>query len=171
MYAHQHGCELRGTAYVAMSVGHLDCFKYAYEQDPRLREVFAEVAAAAGHVECLQHLLKLHSAQSVPFSDHVCSSAARAGKLDCLACAHNAGCGWDEHTCEAAAANGHLECLKYAHENGCKWSTKTAQLAVSNSNLACWDYLYANGCPGALQAKYVPVLVDFWDSLTFTKIL
>lgn len=152
VYAHQRGADLRGSAYIALSLGRLDCFKYAYSQETQLRDVFAEVAAGGGHLECLRHVLELHAALGVRISDNVCYLAARAGSLQCLQLAHSAGCSWNARTCEAAASKGHLECLAYAHTHGCKWGAKAAHFAAENGHWACWRYLYWNKCPDTLAA-------------------
>jgi hypothetical protein len=78
--------------------------------------VVSNVAAKAGHLECLRYLCEQGYAL-----EGCCSAATKGGNLNCLMYARDHGCPWDIVTTNLAAEAGHLDCLQYAHENGCPW--------------------------------------------------
>ncbi len=100
-------------------------------------------AAFAGNVKEIMRLRQ----NGCPWTDWICRSAAKEGKLMCLAWLHENGCPWNADTCTYAASSGHLACLKYAHEQGCPWTSETCEAACRTGQAACFIYARENGCP------------------------
>ena len=123
--------------------GHLDCLKYAHENDYEWNRWTCNNAIKNGHLECLKYAHK----NKCPFDYYLSSIlAAQYGQLECLKYVHENGCEMYEETCMYAALNGHLEILKYAHEHGCPWDKYTCEWAVKNGQLECLKYAHENGC-------------------------
>ncbi|CAL6348486.1 unnamed protein product [Bathycoccus prasinos] len=107
-----------------------------------------EVAAANGHVECLEvirehgallkdkvefddksielaaamnhvHVVQYCMEQKFPVRADACALAAYNGNLDVLKCLHEHNAPWNESTCQFARNAKHFNCLEYAKENGC----------------------------------------------------
>ena len=100
-------------------------------------------AAQHGHLECLKYA---YNEDNSPWNSFTCKYAAENGHLECLKYAHENGCPWDKETSSNAAKNGHLECLKYAHENGCPWDEETTSNASKYGYFECLKYARENGC-------------------------
>ena len=128
---------------IAAGGGHLDCLRYAHEQDCPWDGFTCRRAAEGGHIECLKYAHE----QGCPWNPDTCQAAASAGHLVCLNYAHEQGCPWNALTCHAAAYGGHLECLKYAHEQGCPWNTFTWRRAAEGGHIECLKYAHEQGFP------------------------
>ena len=128
--------------FIAIKNGHLECFKYAYENGCISNEWICSYIAIYGHLKCLKYA---HENGCI-WNEETCHNAAENGNLECLKYAHENGCSWDENTCNYASEKGHLECLKYAHENGCPWDEYTCSNAAKNGHIECLKYAHENGC-------------------------
>ena len=104
---------------------------------------YADDAAAAGHIDCLDYARK----HGYAWNSVTTELAAREGHLSTLAHAHSNGCPMDSDCLDAAMEGGHLACVKYAHENGCTWFTYALNIAIYNEEVECFKYAYENGAP------------------------
>jgi hypothetical protein len=127
---------------LAATNGHLECLKYAHENDCSWDKWICAYAAGNNYIECLKYAHE----NGCPWDEWTCLFAAKHNSLECLKYAHENGCPWDSYTCSYAAEGGHLECLKYAHINGCPWDEYTCMYAASRSHLECLKYAHQNGC-------------------------
>ena len=109
-------CCLISNGYIASENGHLECLKYAHENDCTWDEIICKYAAKNGYIECLKYAHE----NGCPWNEETCPYAAKYGHLECLKYAHENGCPWNEWTCKHASENRHLECLKYYIVNDCE---------------------------------------------------
>lgn len=86
----------------------------------------------------------------------LCYIIAKYGHLELLKWARANSCPWDERTCSSAAGGGHLDILEWAHANGCPWNSSTYACAALNGHLAVLPWARNNGCPwGSTTCKYI----------------
>ena len=159
-YAHEHGADMRRTAFCAASEGHLDCLKYAHLHGECIKNA-ANIAAANGHLDCLKYAHE-HGADM----NETATCAAESGHIDCLKYAHEHGADM-RHTAKCAALEGHLDCLKYAHEHGA-YMRFAAQCAVGKGHLDCLKYAHEHGCEFTIRnldtvsSKHVACIEYAW---------
>jgi hypothetical protein len=177
-YVHQHGCIINSwVAYLACEKGDLDCLVYAtvnggLENDedhllsrnicssPTDEDHCVLIAAAKGHLSCLQYLL-----DEKPYADpHNLICTYSANDIDCLTYAHTAGYKIGADVLYIALSRGNLECLTYAHENGARVELDVANgpalldiilvlcEAVDGVHLKCLSY-FVNECGGLAQSR------------------
>jgi len=151
-YAFENDCEWDElTTSRAALGGHIDCLKYAHENGCDWDESTTSKAAENGHLDCLRYARE----NGCPWDEWTPAKAALNGHLDCLRYARKNGCAWDVGTTNDAARNGHFNCLRFAHKNGCEWGKYTAFVAAWGGHLDCLRYLIENGCPYDTKNKYI----------------
>ena len=162
------------TTLFAARNGHLDCLKYAHENECPWDPKTTLRASMYGHLDCLKYAHE----NGCPWNEETTSHASISGQLDCLKYAHKNGCLWDKYTTKYAALYGYLDCLKYAHENGCPWDEDTTLNASRNGHLDCLIYSHDNGCPfneqltlSNLEKHTSKIDLDdkWWRSFLFNK--
>src|SRR3990167_11475523 len=64
----------------ASSGGHLECLKYAHENDCKWNRNTCSNASSGGHLECLKYAHE----NDCPWDIYTCSNASSGGHLECL---------------------------------------------------------------------------------------
>nr|UMO80137.1 Ankyrin repeat domain containing protein [Pandoravirus aubagnensis] len=133
---------LSAVAAVAAATGHLDCLECVFAHE-RARSPSVPIAAArGGHLNCLVYAFQ----NGCALTNRVAYAAAKRGHLTCLVFAHINGCVCNIHTVDLAAGGGHAECLDYLlGAAGCFLDDETWVAAVKSGNIACFDVLRNRG--------------------------
>lgn len=174
-----------GTCNAAAEGGHLDCLKYAKDNNCpwnpstdgklhlmewaaengfKLCPYVCENAAKNGHLHCLQYAFN----NGCPWSEEVTYGAARNGHVDCLRFALENDCPVGSHTCMNAACSGHLECLMLLHQYNASWDERATRFAAAYGHLQCLQYLHENGCPWDSTASSGAVVSGCVNCLRYT---
>ena len=192
-YLHEQGCPWdKQTIFDAIEFGHLDCLKYAFNNNcPRpTSDKCVNHAAYHGQIDMLKYFhslgFKFRSQALVravnlvnslacvkylvnmgcPMKENATRTAALYGNLACLQYLHERGCPWDRYVTRFSAS-GQLACLIYAHRNGCPWDSSVTEEAVRDNQLACLQYAVLNGCPFDIHTFDVAVKSRSWRCAYF----
>ena len=149
--------------------GHLECLKYAHENDCSWDEKTTSYATFYRKVDCLKYAHE----NGCPWDYNTCTSAISQGNLECLRYAHENGCSWDHSGYTSSGTCEHIECiyfgtcllreetyvdedewigemlnieLEYFH-NDYDSNYEMCQYARYNGYLDCLKYAYENNCP------------------------
>lgn len=148
VYAYKNGCPLHegNLCGAAASSGHVDCLRFLHEHGCALVDGICESAVRGGSVACLQYLHE--QGCSLNAGSKLCVKAAELGHLQSLIYLREvAKVEWDEDTTYIAARRGKVNCLAYAHEHGCPWSSKVFYAAEQSGVEECVAYVVRHGCP------------------------
>ena len=149
-YAVENDCPIDSTSCAeAAEGGQYDCLQYLHQQGEFMCEQTCQNAVYHGYVDCLEYIIKHTKPKhfTTVFTTDTSATAAGCGQLECLKMLHEAGCPWDERTPMAAADEGNLDCLRYAFEHGCPWDEQTPEFAARKGRLDCLKYALMNQCP------------------------
>ena len=131
------------TSEIAALAGHLNCLRYLRERGARWKKAKVIAAAArGGHLPCLQYAHQ----QGQPLLSEFYTFAVVKSNFEMMRYLHENGCAWDKHACRTAAATGNFPFLQFIHEHGGYWDTEVCRLASERRDLNMVLYLLRNGC-------------------------
>lgn len=128
-----------GLVNYALKQGAHACALYMHTQGCVWSNIAARCAATSP--VCLRLVISTGG----DVSDDVCSTAAKAGCLECLVIAHQHGGILGHLAARYAARKGHLGCLRYTHEQGVSINSDVMHQAEYGGHLQCLQYAHEHG--------------------------
>jgi len=152
-YLHEQDCPWECTApEYAVLRGHFDCLQYLYENHCPWHTGTTYNAAVRNNLDVL---IYAHE-RGCPITFKVYRWAARYGNIGMMQYAHEQGVDWgtDTHVIIAEAARaGSLECLVFAHQAGCAIAADHANFAAAGGHLSCLKYILSHVNARAGEAR------------------
>jgi hypothetical protein len=130
------------AATAAAKNGHLDCLKFAFENECPWDHMVAVYSIENDHFDCFEYYI-----QNQFYFNELILYAGIKKDIKYFKWLNERGFRSDVNiTTYVAAENGKLDCLQYCLENGYVPNEKTACRAALKS-FECFKYLYEQGCP------------------------